>query len=123
MTLLQVTLGTQVRERVDEALSQGIARDQVLASVGKYDVWHREAALLVVSGTVVAIWLLWNSYRRERELIRATTVMAALTAAQVALGVTMAYVSLTPAVQVAHLTGSSLLLGAQTVVLLLARWR
>ena len=123
VTLFQVTLGTQVRERVDEALSRGIARDQALASVGRYDLSHREAALLVVGGTVVAIWLLRKHYRRERELIRATTVMVALTAAQVTLGVAMAYVSLTPALQVAHLTGSSLLLGAQTVVLLLARWR
>jgi len=34
----------------------------------------------------------------------------------------MAYVALTPAAQVAHLTVSSLLLGAETVLLLLARW-
>jgi hypothetical protein len=34
----------------------------------------------------------------------------------------MAYITLTPAAQVAHLTASSLLLGAETVVFLLARW-
>jgi hypothetical protein len=34
----------------------------------------------------------------------------------------MAYLALTPPAQVAHLTASSLLLGAQTVVFLLARW-
>jgi cytochrome c oxidase assembly protein subunit 15 len=123
VTLLQVTVGTQVRERIDEALSEGIARNQALATVGQFDIWHREAALLVVGATVVAIWLLWKYHRREHELVRAATVMAGLTGAQVALGVAMAYVSLTPAVQVAHLTGSSLLLGAQAVVLLLARWR
>jgi hypothetical protein len=37
---------------------------------------------------------------------------------QVALGVFMAYASLLPAAQVAHLTIASLLLGAETVLLL-----
>jgi heme A synthase len=41
---------------------------------------------------------------------------------QLAVGVSMAYISLTPPAQVAHLTASSLILGAETVVLLLARW-
>ena len=40
----------------------------------------------------------------------------------VLLGVTMAYVALTPPAQVAHLTASSLLLGAETILVLLARW-
>jgi cytochrome c oxidase assembly protein subunit 15 len=123
ITLLQVTLGTQVRERIDEALSGGIARSEALSTVGQYDIWHREAALLVIAGTMAALWLLRRYHRHAHDLHRAAAVMAALTLAQVVLGVTMAYAALTPAVQVLHLTGSSLLLGAQTVVLLLARWR
>jgi len=43
-----------------------------------------------------------------------------LAVGQVTLGVVMAYVSLLPAAQVLHLTVASLLLGAQTVLLLLA---
>ena len=41
---------------------------------------------------------------------------------QVAVGVVMAYVALLPAAQVVHLTVASLLLGAETVLLLLS-WR
>ena len=41
---------------------------------------------------------------------------------QILVGVSMAYGSLTPAGQVAHLTASSLILGTETVLLLLARW-
>jgi len=43
---------------------------------------------------------------------------AVLAASQVALGVVMAYISLFPAAQVLHLSIASLLLGAETVVLL-----
>ncbi len=46
---------------------------------------------------------------------------AALAFAQIALGIVMAYVSLAPAAQVAHLTVASLLLGAEMVLLLLLR--
>jgi heme A synthase len=48
-------------------------------------------------------------------------VVTGIATLQVALGVAMAYVSLEPATQVGHLTVASLLLGAETVLLLLAK--
>jgi cytochrome c oxidase assembly protein subunit 15 len=122
ITLAQVTLGTQVREGIDEALTRGVARTDALATVGELDLWHREAALLVMAGTAGVVWLVWKQHRRAKALVGATSVLAALTAVQIAVGLTMAYDALTPPAQVAHLIGSSLLLGAETVVLLLARW-
>ena len=122
ITLLQVILGTQVREGIDEALAAGVVRANALAAVGRYDMWHREAALLIVAATVWVVWLVWTRHRAEQTLMRAAAVLAALVGAQVLLGASMAYLTLTPPAQVAHLTGSSLLLGAETVLLLLARW-
>jgi cytochrome c oxidase assembly protein subunit 15 len=122
ITLAQVTLGTQVRERIDEALGSGVARSDALSTVGAFDMWHRDLALLVVAGTAAAGWLVWRRHRLEAALVRATGAMVVLVIAQVVFGVTMAYGSLAPSAQVAHLAGSSLLLGAETVVLLLARW-
>jgi heme a synthase len=122
ITLLQVILGTQVREGIDVALAAGIGRSDALAAVGRFDLWHREAALLVIGATVMVVWLARTRFRHERVLVRATVVVVALVGAQVVLGVTMAYVGLTPPAQIAHLTVSSLLLGAETVVFLLARW-
>jgi hypothetical protein len=43
-------------------------------------------------------------------------------AVQIGLGVVMAYLALPPFAQVLHLSMASLLLGAQTIVLLLALW-
>jgi hypothetical protein len=46
-----------------------------------------------------------------------------LAALQIAVGLVLAYVALAPAFQVLHLTVSSLLMGAQMVQLLVARWQ
>jgi cytochrome c oxidase assembly protein subunit 15 len=122
ITLVQVILGTQVREGVDEAVANGFARLEALAQVGRYDVWHREAALLVLTATAALAAIVWTQHAGERTVVRATLVVVALVGLQVLLGLTMAYLALTPPAQIAHLTASSLLLGAETVVLLLARW-
>jgi heme A synthase len=122
ITLVQVVLGTQVRERVDHAMDAGVTRFGALATVGQFDMWHREMALLVMAATALVAWLVWARYRRDTALTRATVVLVALVVIQILLGVAMAYVALTPAAQVAHLTASSLLLGAETLVFLLARW-
>ena len=122
ITLGQVILGTQVREGVDAALSRGAPLHEALGAVGEYDVWHREGALLVVGATVLLAWVVWTKHAHEVALVRATLVVTVLVGLQVVLGVTMAYLALTPPAQIAHLTASSLLLGAETVVFLLARW-
>ena len=122
VTLAQVTLGTQVREHIDVAMVRGVARAAALGTVGSYDWWHRDLALVVLAGTVGLVWLVATRHSLEPALVRATYAAAALAGSQIVLGAVMAYVALTPPAQVAHLTVSSLLLGAQTVLFLLARW-
>jgi cytochrome c oxidase assembly protein subunit 15 len=119
VTMIQIGLGTQVRGGADMALKSGVARADALATVGLLDHVHRDAAFVVLAGTIViAIWL-WRRFRGERILIRWAFVVAGLATMQVALGAVMAYVSLEPVAQVGHLTVASLLLGAETVLLLL----
>ena len=122
ITLIQVILGTQVREGVDEAMAAGVARADALATVGRFDMWHREAAWFVIAGTAILAWVVWTRHEHEVALTRATLVVMALVGSQLLLGLALAYMALTPPAQVAHLTGSSLLLGAETLVFLLARW-
>jgi cytochrome c oxidase assembly protein subunit 15 len=120
-TLAQVALGTQVRGHVDQALDAGAARDMALMAAGRWDAWHRDGAILVVVLTMILV-------RLRRPLHSGDTIARwigatfALTVAQVVLGVVMAYAGLPQYAQVLHLTVASLLLGAQTVVLLLAMW-
>jgi cytochrome c oxidase assembly protein subunit 15 len=122
VTLAQVGLGAQVRSGIDEALSRGSPRELALSAVGAVDAWHRDAALILVAMTAAVVLLVWTRHAAETALKRAAFVMLSLVLAQVALGLTMAYFALTPPAQVAHLTASSLLLGAQTLLFLLARW-
>lgn len=122
VTVAQVVLGAQVRGGIDDALIHGTPRAQALASVGSFDIWHREAALVVVGTTLWVVLLVWSRHAHERPLVRTVYLICSLVVVQVALGATMAYLSLTPAAQIAHLITSSLLLGGETVLLLLARW-
>jgi cytochrome c oxidase assembly protein subunit 15 len=109
-TMIQIGLGTQVRGAVDVALDSGVARDSALASVGLFDHLHRDAAFIVFAGSLLVAL---------NTRLRWAYVVAILATLQVALGALLAYVSLEPAAQVGHLTLASLLLGAETVLLLL----
>ena len=121
LTLVQIGFGTQVRGAVDAALDAGIARELALGTVGRLDFLHRDLAFAVLAGAAAfTLWLLWK--RAAPRLVRWSFVVLALAILQVLLGVVMAYSSLLPAAQVGHLTTASLLLGAETVVLLVT-WR
>ena len=122
ITLGQVALGAQVRSGIDDALTAGSARSEALATVGDYDRWHRDGSLMVFGLVLVVLLQIWNGYAAEAPLVRAAYVLLALVVSQLALGASLAYIGLTPAAQIAHLTAASLLLGAETVMFLLARW-
>jgi cytochrome c oxidase assembly protein subunit 15 len=121
VTMIQIGLGTQVRGAVDAATNSGVARASALASIGPLDHIHRSVALVVFAGSLLAVMWLSARFRKERTLIPWAYVVAGLATLQIVLGIAMAYVSLAPATQVAHLAVASLLLGAETVLLLLAK--
>ena len=120
LTLVQAAVGTLVRGAIDEALDAGVDRGAAVATLGSIDVVHRDLAFLVLVGAaLLTIWLL--SRRSPPPIRRWSLVTLGLAILQVGLGVYMAYGFLLPAAQVAHLTVASLLLGAETVLLLEGR--
>lgn len=122
LLLVQVGLGTQVRGRVDDLLDTGMARAEVLASVGDLDALHRDLAA-VVTFAVVGLWLwAWTRFRQHVLIQRAASAALAFVVLQILAGMTLAGFALPPAAQVTHLTVSSLLLGALTALALVA-WR
>jgi heme a synthase len=119
LTLVQIGFGTQVRGGIDTALDAGVARELALGTVGRVDYLHRDLAFVVLLGSAaLSAWLMWK--RAAPNVVRWSIVVLFLAIVQVALGAVLAYGSLLPAAQVGHLTVASLLLGAQTVVLLLS---
>jgi len=121
LTMIQIGLGTQVRGGVDIALDNSVPRASALASVGGLSNLHRDAAIIVFAGCFVTFVYLSAKFPEERTVKGWTYVVVAFAALQVGLGMMMSYGSLRPAIQVAHLTVASLLLGAETVVLLLTQ--
>ena len=122
LLLVQVAFGTLVRGQIDVALDAAVARADALASVGALDTLHRELAV-VVTLAVVALWLwAWLRHGGHVALMQATAAALAVVVAQLAAGMALAGLALPPAAQVSHLTLASLLLGALTVVALMA-WR
>lgn len=120
ITLVQIAFGTQVRGAIDTALDAGVARELALGTVGRLDYLHRDLAFAVLAGAAAfSLWLM--AKRGAPNVVRWSLVVLLLAILQVALGAVMAYGSLLPAAQVGHLTVASLLLGAETVVLLLDR--
>jgi len=121
LVLVQVGVGTQVRARIDDALTAG-TRQEALATVGTLDMTHRNLAALVTLA-VVALWAgVWNWHARHTVLVKAAGAAAVCVVLQFAAGITLATFALPPPAQVAHLTLASLLLGAVTTVGLVA-WR
>jgi cytochrome c oxidase assembly protein subunit 15 len=121
LTMIQIGLGTQVRGGVDSAISNGVPRADALQSVGALDRWHRDAAVVVLVGSLAVLGWLRQGSMAKATVLRWAAAVTVLAALQVVLGVAMAYVFLKPALQVAHLTVASLLLGAETVLLLQAK--
>lgn len=118
LTLLQAGFGTQVRGAVDHALDSGIAREMALGTVGQLDLIHRDLAfILLIASTLLTLWLL----SKRSSLVSWSYVVLGLALAQIGLGLYMAYGYLLPAAQVGHLTLSSLLLGAETLLWLKSR--
>lgn len=122
LTLVQVAVGAQVRGHVDAALDTGTARTAVVETIGVLYLWHREMALAVLALSAAVVAVMWKRRLTEPPLAMSAAAVIALVAAQIGLGLAMAYVSVTPPIQIGHLTSSSLLLGAETVLWLVTRW-
>lgn len=122
LSLTQVAVGTQVRSGIELVVREqpGLVRGEWLAQVGLMDMAHRELSLVVLLASAVLLWWLRRWERAEGPLIRAAWWVLGLAALQIALGVVLAYLNLPSAAQVGHLTVASLLLGANTLLILLA---
>jgi cytochrome c oxidase assembly protein subunit 15 len=110
-----------VRGALDLLAREGVlARGERLAAVGGADVVHRTAALVVLGAALALFAWTLARHREARPLVLAAAAVSGLAAAQVAAGAALAFFALPPAVQVAHLSIASLLLGAETLLALLA---
>lgn len=124
LSVLQVLLGTQLREAIDEVVFRiGYeARDRWIDEVSQSGLSfyiHRSFSLVILG---VHIWLLRALFRnttKEGLVNRYTRVMLALVVAEVVTGIGMAYFAIPAFLQPVHLTLALVLLGIQFVAFLL----
>ena len=108
LIILQVILGTQVREKVDEFTKddQGIVRGEWLDHAGLVDHLHRPLSLLVFGVSL----FIWFQAKKKNESTKMPVWILAGVGGQILLGIILAYAGLPPWSQTAHLVlGAGLL--------------
>lgn len=121
LSFVQITLGTQVRERVDlVAVAHGYAgRSNWADQLGSVFESHRGLAALVMLANVVVGYLLWQlGASAVRQLVTVTSVLLTL---EMMAGISLAYLGLPAWLQPVHLMLATVLFGTQFLLLLALR--
>ncbi len=122
LTMIQMIIGTQVREAVDVAKNvMELPREQWIDSLGMLYVAHRSFSWLVV---IPAGLLLWYNKKFEAPplLHKLGWGVAALMLFQVAVGISMEWFGMPGAAQVLHLVGTAVLICAIILYILVVRF-
>lgn len=119
LTVVQVLLGTQVRQQVD-IIAKGLdlgQRELWVDMLGTVFYVHRSFSLLLLAGHG---WLLYQVVRHMQHyhaVYRATLWLSAFLMAEVISGVVLAYMNMPRSAQPLHLLISCMIVGAQTYLL------
>ena len=122
LALVQISLGALVRGRIDDAheLNAFLERSEWLTTVGWIDIAHRQLAVVVFFACGFLLFTLRAVRSSSPQLFRVALVTTLIAGAQIITGLVLAYLQLPPPAQVIHLVLGSLLLGALTVLVLMA---
>jgi len=118
--IIQITIGTEVREKIDEyasKLNDG-SRQSWVNGANEILLNHKNAAIAVIIINIITYFLLKKYYDKsavQRQLMSAISILIVL---QIFAGVLLSYLGLPPIAQVAHILLASLLFSAQFYLLL-----
>lgn len=121
LSLIQVLLGTQVREVMDEVMNKlgEAGRNQWVDNLGLKFYIHRSYSILLLGLHVGLIFWLRKSIQQEGILYRLSVALLAMVIIEIATGIVLAYWSVPAFAQPIHLTLATIALGLQFVLLLL----
>ncbi len=117
VTFIQIVLGTQVREQIDQVASAAdyMNRGNWVSQLGSVFKVHRSMSVLIVLLNGYAAYMLWPTARMElRRLLSATLGILGL---EIIAGIVLAYLDLPAVIQPVHLTLATLLFGSQFLTL------
>lgn len=123
LTIIQITLGTEVREKIDAVSSamDNLNRSVWVSQVGLNFNLHRDLAIAVLAGCVVLYLIIRNKYNLNGIQFRYISVVLILAVLQIIVGLVLSYLGLPPVAQALHIVLATLFFGAQFYLLLLLK--
>ncbi|MFD1258630.1 heme A synthase [Mucilaginibacter terrae] len=120
LSVVQITFGTEVREKVDEVADQlqGADRNQWVNNVGYIFNIHRDSALLVIVLNVLLYALIRRNFNRHSLHQQLMSFIFLMIMLQIGVGIALSYAALPPVAQASHIVLASLIFGAQFYLLL-----
>lgn len=117
LTIIQVTMGTQVREMVDYLNnSQGTERSSWVSALPWFFYVHRSFSAVVLFSNLWLAYLLVRSLGWQHTLTRFTIAMILVIALAIVSGATLGHLGMPAFVQPLHLVAASLLFGLQFLI-------
>jgi cytochrome c oxidase assembly protein subunit 15 len=123
VVLVQVGLGTQVRSGIEHARNAmpDLPRAFWLEQVGPIDHIHRQVGAVAAILVVAISWWIQRRLASRSTVVRWSRVSVFLVGAQIAVGLTLAYLDLPAVSQVLHVSLASLLIGSLSLQALSVR--
>lgn len=121
LTLVQVVIGTDVREAIDviSASFDGKQRESWVSMLGDSFVWHRELALVTLALNTVLFFIIRSRFAKRSEQSYMVNIMMVFFVLQIITGFVLAYYGMPAFMQTAHLVIATLVFGVQYYLLLL----
>ena len=113
MTLLQVVMGTQVREAVDLIAREHIERQYWRDDFPIIFYIHRSFSSIILFTNAWLVWKIYQSVDKQNLLFRAGLALAALVVIAILAGVSLDRLSVPAMVQPIHLLMANLIFGVQ----------
>lgn len=118
LTTIQVVLGTQVREVVDQLADSAVARAQWIEEIGAKFLIHRSYSLVLLGLHIYLFYVLFKS-KAYQALKTFLMLLLAVVVFEILTGTIMAYFAIPAFIQPIHLLFGSLIIGIQYYLVLM----
>ena len=119
LMLVQVVIGTEVRETIDHLNAEGAPRSQWIEMIGDKYLIHRILAYVTLALTVVYFYLVKSRFSKQSLQSQYAWIVLILVLIQMLSGIVLARFSVPAFAQTTHLVVASLFFGAQYYLMLL----
>lgn len=123
LSIIQIVLGTEVREIIDAVSSRMhyLNRSEWVENVGVNYLIHSNLALVILIINIVILVLMRRTFLGNSPQFRYIVYIFFLLLGQTLTGLTLSYLALPPAAQAIHILLASMVFGAQFYLLLLLK--